>query len=186
MADDTETNESDNDEATQDPVSLLKSTEKHFKTNKTLMIIVLCVSGLLMTIMGTGLAVMFFEISKLQAIISAEKNPEDSQFVAVEEQLMLLADFRKSELKKIAQYTDRLTQVGIDCAIEKALPYQQLLVEREINFQQFIGSVKSGSNNLAGMSKGSKGWLKSHNEALDKLKASSINRKQSLDQMTNN
>jgi len=51
--------------------------------------------------MATGISVMYMRISALTEEAEArEDRPMDEQFVVLEQQIMLLADFRKSELKK--------------------------------------------------------------------------------------
>jgi ABC-type transporter Mla subunit MlaD len=54
---------------------------------------------------------------------------------------------------------------------------------REQDFQQLIDTIKSGASDLAAMSQGSKKWLAVHNQMLDDLKASSVERKAVLDNL---
>ena len=165
-----------------DPAVLLKQIKKQGKTNKLLLTIVLVISGVVITVMATGLTVMFLKLADLSAVAEAasEDHMED-QFLALEQQLMLVADFRKSELKKIKAYTKQLEKIANDCSLEKAAPYRDFLSSREKDFQALVSTVKSGATSLAGMSKGSRQWLSSHNNTLDELKESSVVRRAKLD-----
>ena len=118
---------------------------------------------------------------------AAQASDEDAineQFVALEQQLMLLADFRKTELKKIKVYTRQLEKIANDCSLEKAAPYRDFLAGREKDFQIFLGSVKSGTTSLAGMIKGSRQWLTAHNRELDELKQLSIARQNKINDLS--
>ena len=166
----------------ENPVVLLKNVEKQAKTNKLLLSIVLAVSGVVITVMATGLTVMFLKLSDLtRAAEEAEEQPMEEQFLALEQQLMLLADFRKSELKKITRYTRQLEQIASDCDLEKAAPYRDFLSSREKDFQSLLTAIKSGTGSLAGMSKGSKQWLGAYNKELDELKQLSLSRQRELE-----
>ncbi len=168
----------------ENPVDLLKKVEKQAATNKILMIAAMAISGIIISVMATGMTVMFLRISALtDASQIEEEDPLEEQFIALEQQLMLLADFRKSELKKITAYTKQLDKIANDCSLEKAAPYQNFLLTREQDFQQLVTTIKSGTSNLAAMSKGSKKWLDIHNKSLDDLKDSSIERKTKLDKL---
>ncbi len=176
----------DGDEAKADvdPVALLQKVEKQAKTNKFLLGIVLAVSGVVVTVMATGLTVMFLKLSALsEAAEETEEDPMAEQFLALEQQLMLLADFRKSELKKIAAYTKQLEKIATDCDLEKAAPYRDFLSGREKDFQALLTAMKSGTGSLAGMSKGSKQWIDAYNKDLDELKQLSAARRSKLDDL---
>lgn len=167
------------------PVDLLKKVEKQAVANKVLMFTAMAISGITITVMATGMTVMFLRISALTEASQVEREgPLEEQFIALEQQLMLLADFRKSELKKVVAYTKQLEKVASDCSVEKAAPYQQFLVTREQDFQQLVTTIKSGTTDLAGMNKGSKKWLDIHNKTLDDLKDLSIERKTKLEKLT--
>ena len=166
------------------PESLLKKVEKKAATNKILMIVVLSISGLLITVMATGMTVMFLRISALNEAANMDADdPMEEQFIALEQQLMLLADFRKSELKKIAAYTKQLEKIGNECSIEKSAPYREFLASREKDFQTLLATIKEGSANLANMNQGSKKWLEPHAAALDELKQSSSLRQSTLESL---
>ena len=168
----------------ENPAALLKKVEKQAATNKILMIVVLSISGLLIAVMATGLTVIFLRISALTEAASVEdEDPMEEQFIALEQQLMLLADFRKSELKKITAYTKQLEKIENDCSFEKSAPYRDFLAGREKDFQTLLTAVKSGSSNLANMNKGSKKWLGPHTATLNELKDASVARKAKLDKL---
>lgn len=170
--------------ADKDPAVLLQQLEKKIKVNKVLMLVALVLSGLVITVAGTGMTVLSMKVSDLeQASKPDSDDPIDDQFVALEQQLILLADFRKSELKKIAAYTKQLEKIGVDCSLEKAAPYQKFLSNREQDFQQLVTTIKSGTADLAAMSQGSKKWLDLHNQTLEDLKDSSVERKAMLDKV---
>lgn len=176
--------ETTEDGAEINPVQLLKKVEAKAATNKILMITVLALSGVIISVMATGLTVMFLRISALTDATEVEdEDPMEEQFIALEQQLMLLADFRKSELKKITAYTKQLDKISSDCSLEKAAPYQGFLSSREKDFQALVSTIKSGTSDLAAMSRGSKKWLVAHNNALDELKDLSIERKAKLDKL---
>jgi hypothetical protein len=167
-----------------DPVILLQKVEKQASLNKLLLTIVLVISGIVITVMATGMTVMFLKLSDLTtALNETEEDPMDEQFLALEQQLMLLADFRKSELKKIEAYTKQLEKVSNDCDLEKAAPYREFLLSREKDFQSLLGTIKSGTVNLAGMSKGSRQWLDDYQKQMEELKQLSISRQSKLDEL---
>lgn len=180
----------DNSEDTngaEDPATLLKSLEKKSLANKYLFIAVLCFTGIVFAVMATGMTVMYFKLSDLdKAAQELESDQYDEQFLALEQQLLLLADFRKSELKKIEAYTRQLNIISTDCNVEKAAPYRDFLTGREQDFQRFIDTLKSGTNSLANMNKGSRDWLDSYNTELDALKQSSSVRQVSLEKLMTN
>ncbi len=166
------------------PAELLPKVEKQAATAKTLMVVVLAISAVIISVMATGMTVMFMRISDLvEATQITEEDPMEEQFLALEQQLMLLADFRKSEIKKISAYTKELEKIGADCSLEKAAPYRDFLLSREEDFQTLLMTIKSGSSDLAGMSQGSKTWLDAHTLTLDNLKDASVLRKNKLEQM---
>lgn len=167
-----------------DPTALLKRVEKQTKTNKMLLTIGMAVSGVIFCIVATGLTVMFFKVSSLTESVSQEDDSAvDDQLATLDQQLMLLADFRKSELKKISQYTKQLEKIGRDCSLEKAAPYRDFLASREKDTQALLAAMQSGHSALAGMNKGSKKWLAAHKKALEELRASSKQRQRELDKL---
>lgn len=180
--------DSENDGAEEeiiDPATLLKRVEKQAKTNKLLFTVVLAISGLIITVMATGMTVMFLKLSALTSAAEAsDEDAMDEQFMELEQQLMLVADFRKSELKKIKAYTKQLDNIANDCSLEKAAPYRDFLAGREKDFQIFLTSVKSGTTSLAGMVKGSRQWLDAHNRELEELKQLSVIRQDKINNLS--
>lgn len=93
--------ERDEEQAEVNPVDLLNVVDRRVRINKLLMISALIISVILISVMATGISVMYMRISALTEEAEArEDRPMDEQFVVLEQQIMLLADFRKSELKK--------------------------------------------------------------------------------------
>lgn len=175
--------EPDNEDSTtpEDPATILKSLEKRALLNKYLFIAVLCFTGVVFTVMATGMTVMYFKISSLTNAAEARDDaPYEEEFVALEEQLMLLADFRKSEQKKIAAYTQQLDIIANECTAEKAAPYINFLISREKDFQDFLTTLESGTTSLANMNQGSREWLSPYNSELQSLRQSSGERMNSL------
>ncbi len=181
MADD----ERDEDDAVEvDPAAVLLKVEKQAALNKYLLIATLVIAGIVFTVMATGLTVMYLQLSSLSETLEQQEDETlDEQFLALEEQLILLADFRKSELRKITTYTSQLEKISQDCSLEKAAPYRDFLSSREKDFQSFLSVVKSGTNNLANMNKGSRGWLEVYNKELDDLQQQSATRQNTLDKL---
>lgn len=172
----------DEQQAEGNPVALLKKMDKRIGLNKVLMITALVISAILISIMATGMTVMYMRISSLtEAAEAGGDSPMDEQFVVLEQQLMLLADFRKSELKKISRYTQQLEKISKDCSLEKAAPYKDFMTSRETDFKVLVETIKSGTNDLASMSRGSKKWLTAYNKTLDDLSAKSAERKAVLE-----
>ena len=166
------------------PVDLLNKVERQAATNKILMIAAIAISGIMISVMATGMTVMWLRISALtEATQIKENDPIAEQFIVLEQQLMLLADFRSNELSKITAYTRQLNKLASDCSLEKMTDYQAFLVSREQDLQKLVTAIKSGSTNLAAMSRGSKKWLDIHNKSLDDLKDLSIERKAELDKL---
>ncbi|MGK0500729.1 MAG: hypothetical protein ACJAYG_002382 [Oceanicoccus sp.] len=166
------------------PLTLLKTTQKRLATNKILLIVVLVISALVTTVMATGMTVMFIRISAMtEAMGIEEEDPMEDQFIALEQQLMLLADFRKSELKKISAYTKQLEKIASNCSVDNEAPYKDFLLSREQDFQKLLGTIKTGSASLAGMSLGSKKWLDVHIKSLEDLEESSVERKIVLEKL---
>lgn len=164
------------------PGALLKKMDKRIGLNRILMVAALIISVILISVMATGMSVMYMRISALTEAVEAEQDsPMDDQFVVLEQQLMLLADFRKSELKKISRYTKQLEQISKDCSLEKAAPYKDFLTSREIDFKVLVETIQSGTSDLASMSRGSKKWLTAHNKTLDDLAEKSAERKAVLE-----
>ncbi len=174
--------EKDEQQPEDSPVALLTKMDKRVGLNWILMITALVISVILISVMGTGMSVMYMRISALTEAAEAGKDgPMDEQFVVLEQQLMLLADFRKSELKKISKYTKQLEKISKDCSLEKVAPYKNFLSSRETDFKVLVDTIKSGTNDLASMSRGSKKWLTSHNKILDDLSEKSAERKAILE-----
>lgn len=168
----------------EDPATLLKSVEKKALLNKYLFIGLLSFAGIIFTVMGTGMTVMYLKIAGLtEAAALQEEEPYEEQFLAMEQQLMLLADFRKSELKHINAYTQQLETIANDCNVEKAAPYRDFLISREQDFQAFIDEFKTGMNSLANMNQGSRQWLDGLNASLNELKESSSVRQATLEKL---
>lgn len=175
--------EPDNEEREdpQDPATLLRSLEKKALLNKYLFIAVLSFTGLVLTVMATGMTVMYLKINSLtEAAEARAEQPYEEQFRALEEQLMLLADFRKSEQKKIEAYTTQLDNIASECNVEKAAPYREFLIGREQDFQTFLETLKSGTSSLANMNQGSRDWLEAFNKELERLRESSAERQHTL------
>jgi|GEM_PF-5590929 len=164
------------------PEELLTKMEKRIGVNKILMISALVLSGILVSVMGTGITVMAMRISALnEAAVAQENSPMDEQFQVLEQQIMLLADFRKSELRKITNYTKQMEKISKDCNLEKAAPYNNFLSSRESDFKRLVETIKSGTGDLAAMNRGSKKWLTAYNTTLDELVANSVARKAVLE-----
>lgn len=177
----------DDKDEKENPTDLLEKVDKRVGLNRILVIVVLVVTVSVIAVMATGMTIMFSRIATLEAAAAAaaakQESPVEEQFSVLDEQLMLLADFRKSELKRIAAYTQQMELVRADCRMEKLVPYQTFLSSREQDFSQLITSVKAGATNLAGMNKGSKAWLDGFVKTLDELGARSKERKATLDTM---
>ena len=165
------------------PEILLPKVERQAKIGKVLTVTLIFISLLTIISVGTGMIVMFDRISTLERMATVDKEDDlvDQQFDALEERLLSLAEFRKSEIKKIQIFTSELEKLSAECSVEKAQPFLAYLSEREQNLQQFIDTVKSGTGSLAGMNKGSRQWLDEHNKALADLKALSVERQAQLD-----
>lgn len=171
-------------QSAEDPASVLKSLEKKALLNKYLFIAVLCFTGLVLSVMGTAMTVMYFKIATLtEAEAVRADDPFEEQFLALEEQLMLLADFRKSELKKIAAYTHQLDKIASECNVDKAAPYRNFLVAREKDFQKFLSTLQEGTSSLANMNQGERDWLEPYTQSLEQLKQSSGERQHALEML---
>lgn len=169
---------------TEDPATLLKSLETKAVLNKYLFIAALSFCAILFAVMGTGLGVMYYKLSQLgQVAEQQESQPYEEEFKKLEQQLLLLADFRKSEMKKIQAYTAQLDAISNQCSLEKSAPYRDFLVSREKDYQKFIATLKSGTSDLANMTRGSREWLDGYNAELDKLSESSAARQQILENL---
>lgn len=159
----------------------LTALKKSAALNKTLLIAVLVLSGIVFTVMATGMTVMFLRLSALtEPLLQREDNDLQQQLETIDRQIMALDDFRNEEQNKIAAFTQQLQTVAKDCSAQKSTAYQQLLLSREKDYQQLLETIKSGVSSLAAMNKGSKKWLGSHNSALDNLKKSSVQRNTTL------
>lgn len=166
------------------PVILLSKLEKQAATNKILMIAVIAFSAIIIAVMATGMTVMLHRVSALTEATQLKRHdPITQQFVDLEQQLMLLTDFRSNELDKISAYTRQLNKLADDCSLEKMADYQNFLVFREQDLQKLIIAIKSGSSNLAAMNQGSKRWLDVYNQSLDELTDQSVQRKAKLDKL---
>ena len=167
-----------------DPAVVLVNIEQRTKTNKFLFSVLLGFCAVIVVVMATGLTVMYLKISTLTE--AAEKTSDDAveeQFIMLEQQLMLLADFRKSELKKIKAYTGQLEKIADGCSFEKAAPYREFLLTREQDYQRLLKAIKSGTSDLAGMSRGSKKWLSPHQKEVQELIELSGAREQRLESL---
>lgn len=150
--------------------------------NKLLMIAILVISSIVISVMATGMTVMYTRLNTLTASIQGtEVVSIEKQFQTLERQLLILADFRKSEKNKIAVYNQQLEKIASDCSADKISGYKAFLISREKDYQAMLSTLKSGSSNLASMSRGSREWLEPHHASLDQLKASSVERIQQLD-----
>jgi hypothetical protein len=158
----------------------LSTLQNRAALNKTLLISVLIISSIVFAIMGTGLTVMYMRISVLTSPAGSSEDELQQQISTIEQQIVALDDFRTSELKEISLFTQQLEKTAADCNVQKTISYQAFLESRETDFQLLLNTVKSGASNLASMSKGSKKWLDSHNDTLNKLNKSSLDRKQSI------
>ena len=169
-------------EEVEDPMT---KVAKQAGLNRLLLIVALVLCLVLIGVMYFGMTTMQTRIAELQQTIEAEQEDTlDEQFLILEQKIMLLSDFRKSELKKIGQYTRELTKVSKDCNLDDSKPYQNFLSTREADFQALITAMKTGTKDLAGMNKGSKKWLESFNQSLDDLSKRSKERKKMLDELT--
>ena len=176
--------EDDYSESQEDPATLLKSLEKKALLNKYLFIGLLSFTGILFTVMGTGMTVMYLKLSQLsEAAEAQESQPYEEQFATLEQQLMLLADFRRSELTKINAYTAQLELISSDCSVEKAAPYRDFLLSRERDFQKFIETLSEGTSSLANMNQGSRQWLEAFTAEMDALRQSSAMREKTLEKL---
>lgn len=164
------------------PEVLLPKVEKKEKMTKWLTYATLFVAVMLIATVGVGMMVMLNKISALELIAEKkENNSLDQQFDVLEERLALIAEFRKSELKKIGKFTKELEKLSSDCSAEKAEPFIKYLSQREQEFQKLIGLIGEGSDSLAGMNKGSRKWVQDQSKSLEILSKSSERRKIELD-----
>lgn len=167
------------------PEVLLPKVERQAKVGKLLTIAVIFVSLLTMISMGAGMYVMSARIAELEQLVNADRDEDaaDEQFDLLEDRLVSLAEFRKSELKKIQLFTDELEKLSTDCSLEKAEPFLAFLSQREQGFQTLIDTIQSGTSSLAGMNQGSRKWLEEHNSALTELKKLGVERQAKLDNL---
>jgi uncharacterized membrane protein len=173
--------EDDNSSEVSPPGPSLTTIEHQAKTNRLIMISVGVLCGVLICVMATGLAVMFVRISALSEAAETEaEDPMEEQFIGLEQQLLILSDFRKKELKRINAYTNQLRHIRNDCSIEKAAPYTEFLMARESDFQKLVTTISQGTSSLAGMNKGSRKWVEQHQKSLQELKQKSTLRKKKL------
>lgn len=164
-----------------DQAPSLSAVQHQAKTNRLILISIGVLCGVLICVMATGLTVMFLRIGALTE--AAQAKPDDTmeeQFIGLEQQLLILSDFRKKELKRIVAYTNQLAQIRSDCSIEKAAPYTEFLMARETDFQKLLTAISSGTDSLAGMNKGSRKWLQPYMKNLEELKRKSQQRKKKL------
>jgi hypothetical protein len=164
------------------PEILLPKIEKKERLTKLLSYISLFLALIIAVTVGVGMWLMFDKIAGLERAAQAQQNESlDDQFDVLDERLMLIAEFRKSELKKIVKFTKQLEKLSSDCSAEKAQPFINYLGQREDDFQTLLDVIKEGSSNLASMNKGSKTWLKSHSQSLQDLSTLSKERQAALD-----
>jgi len=152
------------------PEILLPKIEKKEKLTKLLSYSALFLALVMAATVGVGMWVMFDKINDLERAAEAQKNETlEEQFSVLEERLLLIAEFRKSELKKIGRFTKELEKLSSDCSAEKAEPFIKYLGQREGDFQILLDVIGEGASNLASMNKGSKKWLKGHSKTLQDL-----------------
>ena len=178
--------ESDGEESAETPVSPeeFRALQKRARLNKGLLITVLIVCCFIVAIMGTGISVLFMKVSTLNDVLAAaEEESMQQQFDSIDEQILLLADFRKAEMKKLTGFTDQLKVIAGDCSDGKVEPYKKLLLEREQDFQKMLSTINTGTRELASMSKGSKKWLAEFDAELTALKSASSERSKSLESL---
>jgi Trp operon repressor len=186
MADDkTEDNSAEKEAIPVQPEVLLPKVERQAKIGRVLTIAVIFVSVLTMIAMGAGMFVMSSRIAELEQLVNTynEEDDVDQQFDVLEDRLVALAEFRKSELKKIQLFTEELETLSTDCSLEKAEPFLAFLSQREQDFQVLIDTIQSGTNSLAGMNQGSRKWLEEHNKALADLKKMGVERQTKLESL---
>ena len=181
---DSDEREEGGDDNDMSPEALLPKVQKQAKLNGILMSLALVVSLLIVSTMGVAIYVMNDRIASIEAeTLRQEEQIMNKRFAMLEERLSLLAEFRRSELKKIRKYTDKLTRVTEDCSIDRVAPFIGFLAEREKDFQQTIDVLKDGTISLARMNQGSKKWLSGFDEKYDDLKKKSSTRQQELDKL---
>lgn len=184
MADEERDDNSEEELIAVDPVVLLPKVEKRLKSTKLLSITTLVLSVLVMSTVGVGIWVMYGRIVDLEtAALELEDDQMEKQFIALEERLLTIAEFRRSEQKSIGKFTKELAKLSSDCSAEKAEPFLKYLSQREDDFQSFVGSVKSGISDLAGMNKGSKRWLEEYTTTMDGIVKLSTERKLEIDKL---
>ncbi|MFT5693073.1 MAG: hypothetical protein ACI92E_002409 [Oceanicoccus sp.] len=167
-----------------DPAVLLPTVEKQLKATKFLLITTLALSVLVLSTVGVGIGVMYGRIVDLEvAALELEDDQMEEQFIALEDRLLSIAEFRRSEQKNITKYTKELAKLSNDCSAEKAEPFLRYLSQREDDFQLFVGSVKSGISDLAGMNIGSKLWLGGYTTTMDGIVKLSADRKLEIDKL---
>ena len=167
-----------------DPAILLPKVEKRLKSAKFLLIGTLVFAVLIMSTVGVGIGVLYGRIADLEmAALDVEDDLMEKQFIALEDRLIAIAEFRKSEQKSIGKYTKELAKLSNDCSPEKAEPFLKYLSQREDDFQQFVGFVTSGIDDLAGMNKGSKRWLEEYAKKMDAVVTLSVERKLEIDKL---
>jgi len=164
------------------PEILLPKIEGKEKLTKFLSYAALFLALIVAATVGIGMWLMFDKIAGLERAAQAQQSESlDEQFLVLEERLLLIAEFRKSELKKIGRFTKELKKLSSDCSAEKAEPFINYLGQREEDFQTLLDVIGEGSSNLASMNKGSKSWLKNHSKSLQELSKMSKLRKAELD-----
>ena len=182
MAGNKDREETETDVPAISPEILLPKIEKKEKLTKLLSYASLFLALIITVTVGIGMWLMFDKIAGLERAALAQQNESlDEQFAVLEERLMLIAEFRKSEVKKISKFTKELKKLSSDCSAEKAQPFINYLGQREDDFQTLLEVIGEGSSNLASMNKGSKSWLKGHSQSLQDLSGLSKARQLELD-----
>ncbi len=143
------------------------------KTSKILLAISAVISIVIVSIMATGMVVMFMRIDSLKPPTEAEIL---TRFDELSEELLRLNDFRRKELLLIVELRAEMDAIRKDDSAEVIGKISGALSQREADFQQLLETTISGTTDLARMIQGKRDWTKQHQQKLQDLLAASKER----------
>lgn len=167
----------DDEDVNNNEDAVIVALEKKLKISRWLLYGTGGFSLVIVAILITGLIVINQRLSQLQAPL-----PEDleQKFAELDQQIEDVSNFRRIELRRIDVFSDQLSALRGECNVEKTAPLNDLLVQREDDFQALAYLMISGTESLAGMVRGSRKWVDQHRESIERLIENSKARAQSI------
>lgn len=171
----------EDDQESLDPATEIAQLKKTIQLNKRLILGILAASLISFSVLLTATGYFYVQLKAIKASPSKELQV---QFDSLESNLKSLSYLLEADGHAISSYHLRINVLQEECSAAYNPERTAIFLNREQDYQKLLDEIRSGSEQLTNMTRGSRTWLKPYYQRLEKLKKRSTHRsKQWTDQL---